>query len=176
MKSITLALAATLLLSACQAIVPAAPQASSVEYRLYDGSADGFTLEYPSTWTLKSKGADGNLVHLSGTYDGKTSFLITVNRVRQDVAELPDLNIGCEAGVETLKAAGYTPQNQGIITMGNVKACEVWGTNPSSSRKMHNYMTATLFLVQAIYSINTEYDARIQAELARVIQSFKRVP
>lgn len=182
MKPIALALVAALLLPACQPATPSAAPAGAVaasEFKKYDGSADGFTLEHPPTWTVKPKGSDGNLVdylvRLSGTYDNKTVFLLSVNRVRQDVTELPDMNIGCEAGIAALNAGGYTPQNQEIITLGNVKACEVWGTNALASRKMHSYVTSNLFLIQAVYSIGNEHEARIKAELARVIQSFKAV-
>jgi hypothetical protein len=188
-KPIVLAIALTAVLAACQATpttpaaaptpdtLAAAPAASGqAAYALYDGRADGFTLEHPTGWTVKPKAGnlDLNLVSVGAEYARGIHLIVSVMRVQAestiDPAKL------CDGAVAVLKDM-HTPMNQETLTIGERQACEAWGTHRLLKKNHHVYVTDNLFVILATYdTANAELVPRIQADLKRVVQSFKLVP
>ncbi len=181
MKPIVLAIALTAMLAACQS-TPTAPAAAPTpaaseqpSYVLHDGSADGFTLEYPAGWTVRPKAGnlDLSLVTLGADYASGVRLIVSVTHLR--APSTPDPTKLCDGAVAVLKDT-HTPMNQEAFTLGGRQGCEAWGTHRLLRKNKHVYVTDNLFVILATYdTANAELVPRMQADLKRIVQSFKVV-
>jgi hypothetical protein len=146
---------------------------TGAQLKTHDGSADGFTLDYPEGWNVTPKGSDGNLVNylvqLTATYE--PTLILSV----QETPKIPNLDSegSCNVMLTVMEQQRYTPKNREFMAFAGAPGCELRGTSSSGVVQVQNYLSGAGFTILTAYSATTSHDQRIKDDLRFIARSFR---
>jgi hypothetical protein len=147
------------------------PTTSPATIQTYDGRADGFTLNYPSTWTARPKDSDGNLVgylvRLKTAYEPEAEVWIA----RTDNVESFTADMSCELLKGVAKQSGNTARNQRFVDFAGKPGCEVLSSSFLSVTKWQTYVSNAGFLLIAGNPSKTQFEDRLKSDINIMVTS-----